>query len=112
MAIDIVVLVATLGLMVYLPFVVVRTVKSGYRFRKALKHPDGKRWLVVAICAGEIAGFGPVLQFVLKYFFATKSAESASVSSAMPGIYCAICRGYWCIVGWNEVRTATLRLNR
>jgi hypothetical protein len=65
---DIVVLVLVLGFMVYLPFMALHLARLRSGNPKALKYPDGKRWLVVTICAGEIACFSPVVQFVATHF--------------------------------------------
>jgi hypothetical protein len=55
-----------LGFMVYVPFMVFRWAKSGNP--RALVRPDGKRWLALTICAGEIIGFGFILQFAMTFF--------------------------------------------
>lgn len=80
MAIDVVglvVLFVPLSVMAYLPFLIVRTARLGDR--KTLKYPDRKRWLVLAICAGELIGFGFVLQFVMAFFLSRNQLNQLPV---------------------------------
>jgi protein-S-isoprenylcysteine O-methyltransferase Ste14 len=66
MAIEIVVLAVVIGILIYLPFFVIRMFKSEQN-EKALKHPEGKRWFALMTCAGEVAFLFSALAYVLQF---------------------------------------------